>query len=434
MARWIVIRRRLVMAAAALAAIASPLLAQVNPNQPLAPIASLTASGSARFTPDRLVAATDLKAGQVITVTELRQAANRRAGSGEFSKVTYSFDDSRRGTDIQFQVSDQPYLLPVAFDNFVWMPREQVIARLRSKIPLFSGELPEHGNVDQQVTAALQDILKQQGVSGASVNGMALEGGISAGSATSYAFFVSGVKIPVQGFLVAGVPAQLVPAMRKDLGFLLGGNYSRSQVEEVSRLRLFPELQDRGYIRAKLDPPVARLIAPGRQGVSVSLTFITGSQYRWGTVRCGGNTVFGSKQILGLVKVRSGRLADMGKLNQGIAAIGKLYGSRGYLFATTMAHSDFSQPGVAGEDLAITEGSEFYMGAVSFGGSSAPLAAKLSRLWKLAPGEPYNAGYLPQYVLSLGKRFPGFAFNYSISPDKSRRTVKVTVVPWKFSR
>lgn len=415
--------------AALLVAASALLLAQTAPTSALPPLAAVAVTGSARFGQDPLVAASGLHLGESMSLAVLNQAAKRLAATGVFARVNYRYTYSQAGTDVQFQVTDASDLLPVQFDNFVWVPQPQLLALLRSKVPLFTGKVPESGSVDQQVTAALQAILMQHGVSGATVQGIPFQNRIGSGGINGYRFYVQGVKIPVQQIAIVGAPAALEPKLQKEVASLLRGDFSQSQFAVVIRLTLLPELQDRGLLQARFAPPAVQLAGSGGNAVRVRLTVNPGPEYRWGAIVCQGNSAFDTKLIMKLVKVHAGSVADEARLDQDLATIRKLYGSRGYLEAAVAPRFDFSQPGVAALTFAITEGPEYRMGTLSFNGVSEAVAKQLSRLWSLARGQPYDTTYMRQYIGSLSRHFNlgNVGLQTKIIPDRKLHTVNVAI-------
>ncbi len=422
--------RQAVAAAAILAMLSLPLLAQSAASAPFPPLAGVAVSGSARFSPGLLVAATGLHRGQPMSLHAMNQGVQRLVSSGDFSRVTYRYTYSSLGTNVEFQVTDQSHLLPVVFDNFVWMPRLQLMRLLRSQIPLFCGEVPLSGKVNLQITAALQAILRRRGVKNATVQGMPFQAHLGSGSFDSYMFSVQGVQIPVQRVAFPGAPPNLLPLLRKKAAGLIGQAFSLDFLAAVVQTTFLPVLQDRGFLQAKFGPPAVVPSDPAISAVSVSFNVDPGPPYRWGAVGFQGNAVFDAKKLRKLAPLRRGDLADQATLAQVAAAIRSLYRNAGYLQAAVTSHFSFPQPGLAATTIVVHEGPQFRMGAVNFEGVAGQAAAQLRRLWQLAPGQPYRAGYLHQYMASIFRRFnfAGDTISSRVRSDAQSHVVDVTIV------
>jgi hypothetical protein len=70
------------------------------------------------------------------------------------------------------------------------------------------------------------------------------------------------------------------------------------------------------------------------------------------------------------------------------------------------------------------------MGAVQFDGAPGPMAAKLTRLWKMAPGEPFDESYVSTFAAraqkqdrSLAKWMQTVVTTYDVKPDPTTRQV-----------
>ena len=57
---------------------------------------------------------------------------------------------------LALQVTDTNPFVPVRFENFVWLSDQELADKLRTRVPLFQGQLPVGGNLADQVSEALQ--------------------------------------------------------------------------------------------------------------------------------------------------------------------------------------------------------------------------------------------------------------------------------------
>lgn len=413
----------MVLAAAPLA-----VAGQAAPPPQLPPLTAVAVTGSARFSPGVLVAASGLQLHQAASLDAFHQAVLRLRGSGDFARVTYRYQYSAAiGTHVQFEVTDEPQMFPVAFDNFVWLRQDEVMRLLRSQIPLFCGLAPLSGGVDDSIAAVLEAYLRQHGVAGATVAGLPTQAAVG-GAITSYSFFVQGVKLPVQQVTFAGAPAGVEPVLQNKAAELLGGDFSRARMRAAVQFDFLPELRNRGFLQAAIADPTVAVAGPASPEVNVEFALTPGPQYRWGTVAFAGNTVFDSTKLAGMAKLTGGEIADEATLDQELGAIQALYQDTGYLQAAVKSNFDFSQPGVAATTVVVSEGPQFRMGTLRITGVGATTVAQLTAMWEIAAGQPFRQDYLDQYVKAVRQRFNlrGVSLQTSLTPD-AQHQVAVTI-------
>src|SRR5215467_1430533 len=125
-------------------------------------LGELHAGGSKRFSETEILKATGLKSGSKVTVDELKQVADSLAQCGVFSNITFRYN----GVAVDYTVVDAAQLVPATFENFIWFSDGDLIRRLRELVPLFNGNVPLSGNLPDQVSSALDALLKEKGIAG----------------------------------------------------------------------------------------------------------------------------------------------------------------------------------------------------------------------------------------------------------------------------
>ena len=130
--------------------------------------------------------------------------------------------------------------------------------------------------------------------------------------------------------------------------------------------------------------------------------------------------------------MKAGEVADGLKIDQGLKAVSKAYGRKGYVaarFKESISFDDSSRR--VTYQFTVTEGPQFRMGNLIINGLSPADADKLKEKWGLATGAIYDAGYLEDYSLSirelLGQLKSRGSFKNSISMDIKPDAQKLTV-------
>ena len=124
---------------------------------------AINVTGTKRYTPAEIIAATGLQLGQTVTESDFKRVSQQLGETGAFSDVAYTYQYSAQGTKLDFQVEDSNQFIPVRFDNFVWFSDQELAEKLHGVVPLFHGQLPVAGGLIDQVSDALQTLLHDSG-------------------------------------------------------------------------------------------------------------------------------------------------------------------------------------------------------------------------------------------------------------------------------
>src|SRR6266576_2891436 len=135
--------------------------------QPSRKIAKIEIEGLARLSADEVIATSGLKTGVPFSLEELDAAGQRLVDSGLFAKVGYRTSTKGNLMTVVFQVEEaKGGQSPVVFDNFVWFTNDQLTAAIKREVPSFDGMAPDSGNMTDQITLALQNLLKEHQIGG----------------------------------------------------------------------------------------------------------------------------------------------------------------------------------------------------------------------------------------------------------------------------
>jgi len=93
---------------------------------------SIHVNGLDHFKEDQVIAASGLKIGQFAGEPEFQQAARKLGETGLFSNLTYKYQYSTAGCNLDLQIAENDKLVPIIFDNFVWFSDDELTGLLRS--------------------------------------------------------------------------------------------------------------------------------------------------------------------------------------------------------------------------------------------------------------------------------------------------------------
>ena len=122
----------------------------------------------------------------------------------------------------------------------------------------------------------------------------------------------------------------------------------------------------------------------------------------------------------------SGRPLDLFLL-----AVRDAYHAHGNLDCSVVSHAAFNEAThIANYSLEIVPGPIYQMGTVHFEGAPDDMAARLTRLWKMAPGQPFDESYLSSFAAraqkqdrSLAKWMQTVITSFDVKPDSATHQV-----------
>ncbi len=378
---------------------------------------SIHVKGLNRLDQDQIITASGLKLGQFAGEDEFKQAAKKLGETGLFTDLTYSYQYSTAGCNLELQVTENDKLVPVLFDNFVWFSDDELISLLHARLPLFDGHQPLGGNLGDQISEALNSILAERKISGqAEYLPFAPENG----PIESYVYRVSFRPVLVRNMEFPGAASAEVPALQAVAKSLAGQDYLRTKMRVQERLNFLPVYHARGYLKAQFSDAQARVAEDGPQTlVDVNFPVTPGLQYKLTEIQWAGNAAFPADKLQALIHLKTGEPADAVQLVGDLQEIQKLYGTKGYLFARVepTPEIDDSQATVR-YNLGVTEGDFYRMGELKIDGVSADSSQKIATQWQMKAGDPFDDSYLTRFFKIL-YRDVGLSRSMNVVPRKT---------------
>jgi outer membrane protein assembly factor BamA len=377
-----------------------------------------------------------LKVGQSVTIDELDVVANNLLTSGLFKNLSYNIKGTTDKAVLTFTVIEQAWTMPVAFDNFVWFTDEELREAIKRRVPAFDGTAPEAGNVTEQIKQALQDLLRERKIEGT------VEYNLSADPSGRKVEHLFGVKGP--GLRVCKVNYQGARALSEETlvlksGGILDNDYSRAFVLGFVQSNLIPLYWERGYLRASFSPPKAKPdgTAECEKGLAVSMYVDEGSIYVWDKAAWDGAQALTAQELDAALGMKSREVANVVKIDKGLASVRRAYARKGYLVASVHAAQEFDD-----ENRSVTyrflvqEGPRYHMGDLIIDGLSESDTNNLRGRWAILHGEVFDAAYPDQFLKKnvaeflrdathAGHQLPPMKIKANAVPDPVNRVVNV---------
>ncbi|MDQ3818256.1 MAG: hypothetical protein M3362_11350 [Acidobacteriota bacterium] len=154
------------------------------------------------------------------------------------------------------------------------------------------------------------------------------------------------------------------------------------------------KLHSRGYLKAELGEPK---LEETERGLKLIVPVREGLLYLIGNVRVEGSTIFSPEQIIEMLNVKTGEIANDRELSRGLqGTLKEAYGNRGYIQYEYDVEPDFkpspdrADEGIVDFAFTITEGKSFRIHSIEFYGNKQMANSELKGLLLVREGETYN--------------------------------------------
>jgi outer membrane protein assembly factor BamA len=391
-------------------------------------VASVEVAGARRYTPPEVTKLSGLELGKSVTTADLDAAIQRMAATGLFKKLNYRYVTAAGRTTVTFDIEESDWTMPVVFDNFVWFKDEELIAALKQTIPSFDGTAPVTEGISDLISRELQKVIAARKIGGRIdfVPQGTLKG------IESFAFRVVDPAPKLCSIGFSGASAIKEQELVSVFAAVVGADYSRSYVAGTARGTIVDLYHRRGHWRASVAPPAATLVSGACTGAAVTLAVNEGVPYTWDRAEWTGNAALSSQDLDAVLPIKSGEVANVMRIDDGVRRVHAAYGKQGYIGqrATYTPRLDETTRKAVFE-IKIEEGLQFRMGTITFAGLSESDAALLGRRWQLKPGAIFDASYFDKYYaeeiqprLPRGSKPPGMETRV----DEANRVVNIRFV------
>ena len=404
-----------------------PSLAQkkASPAPKKTPARTIRFQGAPQYTQEELLAAAGFKPGARLTAAEVKARAKQLNDTGLFAVVRFSSDSK----GLLFSLAPAGQLFPIHLDNLPLQPGKDLDAKLHARFPLYHGLVPASGSVLEGIRQTFEEMLAAEGVK-ATVKA-ALTSGLGPQKITAIDFTITSPAVRIGPVQLSGVS----PAMLSKTNLLIAGQTGNAFDTENTAIGLqhsFEDLyQDQGY--AAVEVSVTQIAPPQLSDQSVAIPFAIaikeGGVYKLGAIAYPADALVSRadvQKVLSKYPAGSGRPLDLFLL-----AARDAYHARGYLECSIVSHPSFDEAThIVNYTLDIAPGPIYQMGTVQFDGAPDAMTARLTRLWKMAPGQPFDESYVSTFAAraqkqdrSLAKWMQTVINSYDVQPDPATHEV-----------
>lgn len=163
----------------------------------------------------------------------------------------------------------------------------------------------------------------------------------------------------------------------------------------------------KGYFRAKILEPKFQLVSGS---YVVTINVYEGVRFRYGELKVQGAKAFTEKEVLELVGLKTGEIAN-GKILQDLfyEKLKRIYADKGYILYDAEFEPKFIDSQKEGEDatvdllIMIDEGRQFKLGEIKFIGVDEAKAQELKRFFLLEYGEIFNQSKIEEGIKKINE-------------------------------
>ena len=393
-------------------------------------LVAVTVTGTERYKPEDVIAASRLEIGETVQEDDFKQAARRLCDSGAFHDIAYSFQYAPQGTKLQLQLQDSQPFVPARFENLVWFSDQEFLDQVHARVPLFRGQVPVIGELADQVSEALQALLIAKGVPG-SVD--YVRAGPDQGPLEAVVYSVSGPHIVIRHVEFPGADPSVLPQLQSAAERLQDREYSRSSLRTQGHKFFLPVYLTEGYLKAEFGEPEAKVVESDEHETTVDVSFPvnSGPQYKLSGIELVGNKVFPTQTLRQMIREQLNQPANVVQLARDLEYIENLYGTRGFMAAKiTSEHQMDDTQHTMSCHITIAEGDVYNMGELDIRGIDSETTARLRNMWTMRNGEPYDSSYPERFAEQAYKQIAALKNSKADiheSPNPSDKTVDVTL-------
>lgn len=396
------------------------------PAQKKLPPKQVRFQGAPQYTQQELLAAAGLKPDARLAIRDVKAHAKQLSDTGLFDVVKFTADTK----GLLFTLTPAAQLYPLHLDNLPLALGKDLDAKLHDRFPLYRGQLPAGGSIDDGIGHMLEEMLAAKGIK-ATVKAT-LTSDLGPQKVTAVNFSIVSPAVHIGRIQVSGVS----PAMQAKTVLLVTGQTGNAFDTENSAPGLqhgFQDLyQDQGYAAvqvtvAQSDP----VVSDTSVDIPFAVTINEGGVYKLGVINYPSTALVGRadvEKVLSKYPPASGRPLDLFLL-----AVRDAYHANGYLDCSVVSHPSFNEAThIVNYAVDVDPGAQYHFASVKFDGAPDALAAKLKLAWKVAPGDVFNESYLPGFTALAQKKDKLMAkwlltviTTYDVKPDSGTHQVNV---------
>jgi hypothetical protein len=360
-------------------------------------IATVTFQNPGPYSQEQLLTASGLHVGDPATAATLQAAAQKLSDTGFFDDIGAEIGGTTAHVIAIFKLKPTPQadMLPIAFDNFVWLTPGEIQQAIHDRVPLYAGYLPEVGVQLDQLTDALVAALAAKGIP-AKVAHRTVEASLTH-PLRSIAYAVTSPLVRVANIKLAGVTPALVPLVQQSVNATAQRPYSESSTSTA----ILTPLLNAGYINATLTAVTLDTPPPDAAGEPIVLhaTLLPGDIFHIASISFAGTSMLSADAFNASARLHPGDVASRKDLLATLAPLDLAYRRQGYMDVIVKADpTEDAAAHTVAYTVLITPGEQYHVAKVTATGLDPAAQADFDQHFLLKPGALFDPTYAVGFI------------------------------------
>jgi outer membrane protein assembly factor BamA len=387
--------------------------------------------GDPEYTEKEFLSASNLRLGEVLNYAEMNDHSKLLMDSGMFSSLTFKFD----GQDLIFQLTPAENLVPIHIDNIPLSAGPELDAKLHARLPLYHGKVPTEGGLLEQVRTALEAMLVSQGINAAVIASPGADLRTHQVNVVHLAISEPPVLVEVQK--ISGASDEFQEKLHAVVAVAAKTPFDTENSSSNLERAFAQFYEDRGYAAAKIqarrggDPQVsaASIVIP------YSVAVQEGKLYKIGAVHLPAGAPVAQAAVEKVLSPSPGGPGEGVRLRILWSLIADQYKRKGYLDCKISPEPQFDDAsGIVNYNVAVEVGPVYHLAFVKFDNVSDDMRKLLMRNWQMMPGDPFDEGYVANFVIKAQQNDPvlqrslaGVKTKFDATADPQTHDVNVVI-------
>jgi outer membrane protein insertion porin family len=402
-------------------------------------VESVDISGNRRLRDEDLLYYIKTRPGDVYDPASLERDLKELLSLNFFDKVktrVLTTDGARGGVNVIFEVAELPIVRDLQFTGAKALQESDILKEFREKRVGISKEAVYDPVKARNAIRILREMLASKGYPNATVE--VHEEEVSATSVAVTFEIDQGNRSRIVQIDFEGNEKFSDGELRGALTLVKEtGMISRFKGQDILDLRklqydlqrnVLSHMRSKGYFQARIGDPVVEglglkrtdylplitiplpMISSKDDTLRITIPVTEGRVFRVGELKVEGNTIFSEQQILAIVGLQTGAIADGKRLQEGIYDdLKNFYGQQGFVQYDAEPSTEYRDnpanpaEGIVDITITISEGKQFTLRRLEFTGNTFTRDRVMRREFLINEGDIYNSRYLDISVARLNQ-------------------------------
>jgi outer membrane protein assembly factor BamA len=388
------------------------------------PIEEIRIEGLHDYTRDKVLAALNLKAGQMAAGKDFQAARDRLLATGAFSNAGFRFGPSPggKGYIVTFELAEVEPKFAVAFEDLD-VPADELRAALARSDPFYGPKIPATEPLLSRYSKIVQEVLT------AKKSTVTVAGRLAPGdSGELWVVFEPASRPRVARVHFTGNSVVPSTALENAMnGVAVGMAYRDARFRQVLDSQIRPLYDVRGRVRVSF-PGIEVEQEKDVKGLVIAVKVDEGPAYTLGVAQMQGASLT-RQELEKIAGFKAGDVFNQAVVDAVVAKLQERQKRDGRLHVQTQVERRINDTAKKVDLIFhVTPGPQYLFGELTIQGLDILTEPAIRKMWALKPGDPFNAEYPQNFLNSVRDDLENLGeTNAVVKADDQKRTVDVTL-------